>query len=1227
MGIVIRVNGNTAGDGFLIAPDNGRTFSVPLNLSTDNGTTVSATVDATPNGAGVVLPGGSVSVGPAGVDIPINATTVSNARGDTIINVHVGAATTTFALTAISNPVIWFRGRFEARFPTDGDYYNNQRGTDGGTPGHDPNSDGVGPNPGWTWALEGEPDFVPSGVDSHGAPNSVPTTLDKPVGRVVRFNNPVALRPFAAPVGTAVNEISGSTTGGTEVFTAGDPVFTALANLGPNTYLAANQPANPSDPPPYEQNVEGNEPMNLFEFHIGSFFSGKSATLADRPTAGGYVPLDAAEQAIVQFIDPKTSTVQAFFPLTTFNSERLKQLQDAYAGLSPADQTGTVAGRNLKTRIDHFSTNTTEAQAWSFKEEYRGKVNDSITIQVNASSVLAYFAGYTSSDFFGKFFTFHSDELDGYVHGSLTVDPTAPLVKSCSLQIQNGTFGKDELISMGLPATFPSAFWVVLDGFFPSELGIDATDNLTNPPNPPIVTFSIDPPANANPVVVNALQTQHQLQIQPFSGAVYTTALPPTSTPQRILYPFTIQFTGIDGFVNQAEFLTLTATITVDGKQYSASAPLELTTAANPYVINADAGNQYTSWLSTDLRVFAVDDDELFFGKRVSDFYPAGATGISYPVSAAAASTAATAYIADLIQRLTPSGSAGGDSFETSLTEQEAASRDQLEYLQVNPRTGKAAFNFAICRVRIRGTTPPNVPPPFTTQAQNCRVFFRAFQAQSTNTSFNATTTYRSIPIGTPDVSPRVPLLGVVTDSMGQEEFVTIPFFAVDRVNLAGPADLTTQPPDTPNVQTISPMTGMEVDTYYGCWLDINQPTPLFPQFAKPGDFDNSTGYFNTGTFTIYSINAAFSRAPHQCLIAEIAFDDIPIPPNADSSTSDKLAQRNLAYIDGPNPGAIDSRRMPHPFQVQASKLTAKHVDELMISWGNTQVGSIGYVYLPGVAASEIIALANSLYQYHSLTMQDVHTIRVPSGPVSFIPIPKNTGLLAGLLTVELPPGVRRGDVYKIVVRQITEAVKFLTGYESLNASEGGRVGANQNLKKKAPAKRRPPSTQIWRRVLGAFQIDIPISTKEELLQPEEHQLALFRWIAGNVQTQSRWHPVMQRYIEQLAGRVSGFGGDPGKIHPSPTGSIPIGPCDDGEKHHEHYEATGKVNGIVFDHFGDFEGFVLESRFGELWRFYSRERHVLEIVRNAFEERRVVTVVRQSERKNDVVSIIVRLSP
>jgi hypothetical protein len=409
--IVIQVNGSSAGDGFLIAPDGARTFPVSLNLSTNDGTTTQATIDATPNGAGVTIPAGPVSITPAVTTIPIHATTQSAARGDTVINIRVGGATTSFALTAIRSPAVWFRGRFEARFATDGDYYNNPRGTDGGTSGSDP---GLGP--GWTWALEGEPDFVPA--------DSVPTTIDKPVGRVVRFNNPAALRPFAAPVSTAVVEIRGATTAATEVFTAGDPIIGAAVNLGPNTYLASNDPPNPADPAPAESFQAGFEAMALFECHIEGFLSGTSASPSDRPTATGFFsPLDAAEKAIPQFFDPVTGAAGTFLAQATFEQRRLQVLQAAFNALSPADQTGTPAGRNLNTRISHLTRSTTLPPGWDGFEDYQGLVNAGITFQPVQSSVLDYLKGYSKFNFDAKMFTFHNDELCGYVRGSLSASP------------------------------------------------------------------------------------------------------------------------------------------------------------------------------------------------------------------------------------------------------------------------------------------------------------------------------------------------------------------------------------------------------------------------------------------------------------------------------------------------------------------------------------------------------------------------------------------------------------------------------------------------------------------------------------------------------------------------------------------------------------------------------------------------------------------------------------
>ena len=62
-------------------------------------------------------------------------------------------------------------------------------------------------------------------------------------------------------------------------------------------------------------------------------------------------------------------------------------------------------------------------------------------------------------------------------------------------------------------------------------------------------------------------------------------------------------------------------------------------------------------------------------------------------------------------------------------------------------------------------------------------------------------------------------------------EYVTVPCFATPRESIlhqASPGQHGEQPEDTPNVQTITVIAGVEVDTFFGCWLDINQPQQTF---------------------------------------------------------------------------------------------------------------------------------------------------------------------------------------------------------------------------------------------------------------------------------------------------------------------------------------------------------------------------------------------------------------
>ena len=639
--------------------------------------------------------------------------------------------------------------------------------------------------------------------------------------------------------------------------------------------------------------------------------------------------------------------------------------------------------------------------------------------------------------------------------------------------------------------------------------------------------------------------------------------------------------------------LTLNVSLTVGQITRTASAAIELVAGENPYYENVNPADpaRFPFWLSFDLRLFKMT-------------VPPSQTRDRFNATMTTNPADAPAFIASVSANLTAGGgTVGGDSFESGLTQDEAGS--SLEFLQKDDDEN-FVFNFAVARVRLKGNTAG-------AQAVKVRVFFRMFNAATTNSEFNPNTTYRFQSDGALN-GVKVPLLGVQNDQNGQPEYVTIPCFAVPRVNLTSPADMKTQPEDTPNAYTIDVNPGVEVDSFFGCWLDINQPQQKFLVQTPPsGSFD---GPFSG---TLESFNEAITRAPHQCLIAEIRFDDTPIPIGANSSTSDKIAQRNIAWVDGPNPGVFDSRRMPHPFDIRPSSPQASALDQLMILWGNTPEGSQAQFYLPALDAKDVVNLARAMHGSTRLNVFDPHTLQVPVGGATFIPIPRGTARTAGLLTVDLPDGIKRGDIYEISVRQITEDTAHTRGGVILLAKQGDTRPQTRGRRAQA---QNPDRSFSWLRQLGAFQITIPISTKQHLLRREERLYAWLLFIYKAIAQKSRWHPVFRRYLDQIAGRVRGFGGDPGRIEPSPTGDVP-------HRHHdrERHHLTGKIAGVIYDRFGDFEGFHLLTEDGHEHAFHAREHAVEAIVRQAWLERMVVTVYVEHRHSKTPVSIVLVRAP
>jgi hypothetical protein len=178
------------------------------------------------------------------------------------------------------------------------------------------------------------------------------------------------------------------------------------------------------------------------------------------------------------------------------------------------------------------------------------------------------------------------------------------------------------------------------------------------------------------------------------------------------------------------------------------------------------------------------------------------------------------------------------------------------------------------------------------------------------------------------------------------------------------------------------------------------------------------------------------------------------------------------------------------------------------------------------------------------------------------------------------------------------------------------------------------PARQLieWRRATGAFQFNLVISTKDELLLSEERLLAWLRWMELKMPKTRSWYPVLMRYIDQIAGRVQGFGGDPGKIVPSPTGTVghphPGGHEGDHGEHgrEERIAYTGKVAALIFDRFGDFEGFALDAEDGER-KFFSREPDMKRLVDRAWSERLRITVTVEADDRRRPLSLLVHQPP
>jgi hypothetical protein len=501
-----------------------------------------------------------------------------------------------------------------------------------------------------------------------------------------------------------------------------------------------------------------------------------------------------------------------------------------------------------------------------------------------------------------------------------------------------------------------------------------------------------------------------------------------------------------------------------------------------------------------------------------------------------------------------------------------------------------ANYNFAVARARFNGT--PNTP--ITPTSPYVRVLFRVFAAQTSDTDYQSTTTYPS----TPDAAgqPLIPLLGAAGPGGGP---LTIPFFATgnyesnmdyganqDYVNSAN------MPVQTVNNTPVAIGSSGQAWAYYGCYLNIYPPENTITVNGTPVPVQT------------------LLPSTHSCIVAQLVYEDAPYPAGVvllGPEWSDNFAQRNLQITFSDNPGPSATHRVPQTFDIRPGRAPGvgqleDYPDELMIDWGGTPPGSKASIYWPQVKSADVLAFAKKLYSTHQLSAADAHTITcvVPKG-ITCVPIPPGGSTnYAGLFTVDLPPGIRSGDVFTVLVRRISTWAAFK-----------GRTGKREEMRN-------------WRYVVGSFAVRIPVTTPNVMLPAEETVYSIFKWRLSQLPASNRWMPVLKRYLNIVEGRIVGLGGNPGLIEASPYGVSRSPGKGLGRRPHE---ATGKVAGVIYDRFGDFEGFHLLTEAGHKRLYLCNETEIEALVRYAWLERVVITVVSEDHHPDRPKRIVLERAP
>ena len=814
------------------------------------------------------------------------------------------------------------------------------------------------------------------------------------------------------------------------------------------------------------------------------------------------------------------------------------------------------------------------------------------------------------------------------------------------LIIERSTISQDEATA---DSNIDQAIVVTIDGIRPNQVPNGPITSLGNPPQlsnwAPAVTFPGGSGLIAVPTEVDSDDPSLTDRLQRFT----------------FTYRIEVDVTEAFDFAGETNEVQVSAAFTpVAGTTQTDFAIVQLVKSANPFMLDL-ANNNERHWLSSDLRVFPV-----VTGRSMNDkLLPLDATRQQ-----------ALVFLHDLVNDMTIA------QFESLAITQ---SGSKLSSLPTTTESDRKVYNFAVARVRLNGNTAV---------ANGLRVFFRIFTSQTTAAlRFNRGA---SGPTGGYLQTNGADPIALPSPNSSGSEWLSIPMFAAARNATR------TDQQDPDNLKpAFGPAGGSQISTFFGALIDSNLDDDIIQETPNGGP-----------SVSIRDL----LMSEHQCLVAQVEYAGTPIPSGSGPSTSDKLSQRNIAFTEVANPGTNASRVAIHTFEIEATRGAISEAfppDELVLTWREKAPdGTTVQIYIPTWDAQAVVDLADRHFARHEIEVVDEHTISVPAGGTRYVPIPESNKRQTGVLSAHLPLGITKGERFDLSVRQITnqsrgldipgtktrkislqEAAVILRKLKIVNDDPDAKrgnlpigvfdIGDHETLVTdlrvldmggefavilKAPDPKEVAAARQrngrWRKLVGAFQLAIPVSTKADMLNYFLRLLSVLQWRLEKLPARSRWVATMTRYVEMTAEKVSALGGRPALVPATPDGIFdleaaggkkpngdgagpggvdPVGagpgggldgddlalfePAEDwlGEPGPATAHLwSGKVSGLLFDHFGDFEGFTLEDSRGRHVRFFSRESALLKLAQTGWLERYVVTVISVSKTNRSVVRLLLR---